>query len=379
MKRDRTATRLGLFLRKQGHDLFAKVPRPVAMGTGLIALDVVLTDRPNSGSRVWAGGTCGNVLAILAYLGWQAYPAATLGDDLAADTVISDLERFGVDIQFLNKSVKRHTPIVVEEIRTKGSVPRHRFVWTCPNCGAWLPGYRALLATEARVLAKAMPIPNIFLFDRVSRGALELAQASAKQGAIVVFEPSGVRDDRLFQEAVDTCHILKYSYERLGHLHDLSYPSPLLEIETLGSEGLRYRAKRGNRSSPSEWREMKAYTVEGLRDAAGAGDWCTAGILHALGTHGAPKFLQATKDEIEEGLSLGQALAAINCSYEGARGVMYDLSRGQLEDALIAIGDGKGWSKIQRDAVDGNRVGFSESICPSCTVTDKDRVPTVNN
>ena len=361
-----TVTLLDRFLHKKGNKVLGNPGKPVVMGTGLVALDVVLTDRPDSDTRLWAGGTCGNVLAILSFLGWQAYPLATLGDDSAAETVIDDLQRFEVLTQFIKKSSERHTPIVVEEIKTRGDMPQHRFARKCPNCGAWLPGYRALLADEARALVESVPAPNVFLFDRLSRGALELAKSSARQGAVVVFEPSGIRDNRLFQEAVATCHILKYSNERLGHLRELTYPSPLLEIETMGREGLRYRTRLGGRMSSSTWKTLDAYTVEDFRDAAGAGDWCTAGVLHALGTNGARKFMQATQEEIEAGLSLGQALAAINCSYEGARGLMYDFHPKQLEEALVSLRDSNGKSSVRRFNKNDSDGMFSGIICPEC-------------
>ena len=46
--------------------------RPVVVGTGLVALDVVINSDVHRPPRLWAGGTCGNVLTILSYLGWHA-------------------------------------------------------------------------------------------------------------------------------------------------------------------------------------------------------------------------------------------------------------------------------------------------------------------
>lgn len=358
----------------RGHGLFLEKIGPVAVGTGLIALDIVVTDRNGVGPRCWAGGTCGNVLTILAYLGWRTYPVATLGEDVAAERVLEDLQRFGVSTQFLRRSMARHTPIVVERIRTRGSgAPRHRFVWTCPNCGAWLPGYQAVLASEAREMMGSMPTPAVFFFDRVSRGALELARASAERGALVVFEPSGIRDERLFHEAVGLSHIVKYSHERLGHLQEASgVQSLFLEIETLGSEGLRYRIRGGVKGS-SRWKTMGAYPVSELRDAAGAGDWCTAGILHALGGKGEREIKEVSEEEIEEALRLGQALAAVKCGYEGARGVMYAMTRGKLEAAVTGILRGDAPSCIEEEIDDSELGKLLKAICPGCDSEGKER------
>ena len=42
----------------------------LAVGTGLLALDVVITEGGTTPPRQWAGGTCGNVLLALRYLVW---------------------------------------------------------------------------------------------------------------------------------------------------------------------------------------------------------------------------------------------------------------------------------------------------------------------
>ena len=49
--------------------------RPSIFGTGLIALDLVISSDPATPVQSWVGGTCGNVLSILAYLGWDAFPS----------------------------------------------------------------------------------------------------------------------------------------------------------------------------------------------------------------------------------------------------------------------------------------------------------------
>lgn len=356
-------------LRAKHRGLFLQHKRDLlVLGTGLIALDIVVTDRTAIGPRCWAGGTCGNVLAILAYLGWHACPAATLGEDAAAEHVLQDLRRFGVSTRFLRRSTTRHTPVVIQKIRTRGpGAPRHRFVWTCPNCGAWLPGYQAILASEARDMTKSIPTPAVFFFDKVSRGALELAHACAERGALVMFEPSGVRDERLFKEAIGLSHIVKYSHDRLGHLRNSSiYRPPFLEIETLGGDGLRYRTRNGSKTT-SRWKEMGAYPVTNLRDAAGAGDWCTAGILHALGNNGAAGLMDTSVKDIEAALRLGQALAAVKCKFEGARGTMYSLNKRKLEVTVAGILKGNVPSCVEEGPNDSKSGNLLRDFCPNCS------------
>ena len=49
-----------------------------------------------------------------------------------------------------------------------------------------------------------------------------------------------------------------------------------LEIITLGEEGLDYRFKNG------KWIHSEPINIDGLIDSAGAGDWCSAGIIEKL-------------------------------------------------------------------------------------------------
>ena len=69
--------------------------RPRAFGAGLLALDIVVSADLEMPMRAYAGGTCGNVLAELAYLGWEAFPVARLSDDPAAQRVPARSEAVG--------------------------------------------------------------------------------------------------------------------------------------------------------------------------------------------------------------------------------------------------------------------------------------------
>ena len=97
------------------------VKRPKVLGAGLIALDLVIGPDPNAPVRSWAGGTCGNVLSILAYLGWDAYPIARMNGDPASERVRSDMARWGVKLNWASCAPTTHTPIIVQQIRRDGN------------------------------------------------------------------------------------------------------------------------------------------------------------------------------------------------------------------------------------------------------------------
>jgi len=340
---------------------------PIIVGTGLISLDAVFGVDNNSEPKYWAGGTCGNVLSILSYLGWNSYPIGIIGQDNASKLAILDMKQVGVKTKFLEQDNSFDTPIVVEQIKNnaKGEA-RHSFMWTCPNCGAKLPLYRTVPINRARVLVDQLPVSSVFFFDRVSRGILHMAEAYAAQGSLIVFEPSGVKEAKLFQEAVSLSHIVKYSHQRMSRLNLPAYPVPSLEIETMGASGLRYRTSSGISYSTKHWIEMKAYAVDSVRDTAGAGDWCTSAIINSLGSRGAEGLKTATERDVVQALKIGQGFSAIKCHYEGARGVMYALLRKELETRVRQIVIHK-----KTPLFAGNKKQqLSESlrgICPKCS------------
>lgn len=303
---------------------------PVCVGAGFVALDIV---ESSVHSFAAAGGSCGNVMAILAWLGWDAKPVARIGADWAGELLTTDMDRAGADTSSLLLEERAKTPIVIERFVEHASGQRsHRFSLTCPECGAWLPRYRALTISQINEFLIQAPQPKAFYFDRVSPATVKLARWAKDEGAIVLFEPSAIGDERLFQKAVELCHILKFSHDRLGHIHDLAKaPAPRMVIETMGEEGLRVRWR-------SRWSEHPAFQVSNLRDAAGSGDWCSAGLIHVLAqNNGAKTFDELRKADIDRAIRFGQALAAVNCSFEGARGAMLALSLKQVGRLLLHL------------------------------------------
>lgn len=304
----------------------ARAPAPTIFGVGLIALDVIIV--PNSSEKMWTGGSCGNVLTALNWLGWQSYPIANLRNDKPADIIYRDLDYWEIELGFLIRNETGRTPIIIEKLENNGI---HRFMFKCPIRGTNLPRYKPISVddVDSIVLQKEVN-PSVFYFDRVSKSALTLAREFAERGTIIVFEPCSIRNKKLFREALQICHILKYSREQSKILEKTaSRAESLLEIETLGSRGLRYRSNFD--SASSEWKTMKAYKLAYVVDTAGAGDWCTAGIIHSLCREGLDKFRELSGNYVEYGLKVGQALAAFNCMFEGARGGMYLLDKDTFE------------------------------------------------
>lgn len=358
---------------------------PAVYGSGLIALDVVFSAQRPGSSWSAAGGTCGNVLAALSFLGWNSYPIARLNGDAASRRLQEDLLGCEVDLALASQHPPAPTPIIVQVIRHESDGhPRHRFLLACPECRNWLPPFRPVtregaLDVIARISSATplLPTPNVFFFDRVSRSTLLLAEAFCELGALVVFEPSGVGQPQLFEEAVGVAHVLKYSRDRRPDLSGRRFPRRrrLIEIETLGAAGLRFRSAL---HPTCAWRSLAAVQAPVVLDTAGAGDWCTASFLLMVGSSGATGLAKASPEAVEHGLRFGQGAAAVACAFEGARGLMNALSAEELrwaaeillgavqvesETLLETLTNAPRKSRCGNQSADRSPL---QSVCPGC-------------
>jgi fructokinase len=272
------------------------------LAAGYVALDII---RFRGKIRHAAGGTAGNVAAILGFLGWDAAVAADLGNDLAGHRVRRDLRAANVDTSWVTLQPGRDTPRVVHSV----DEGLHSYSFICPACRTRLPRSRPLRIQQAHAISESRAPAGIFFFDRANAGTVTLAEEMASQGAFVVFEPSMRGDSELMWRALAVADLVKHASDRdVGD----SAASPLsrqIQIVTQGAEGARYRVGRSN------WRESPAFPYPTI-DAGGAGDWTTAGLLHALGTERSRSL-----GSVSNALRWGQALAAVSCSAPGARGL----------------------------------------------------------
>ncbi len=339
---------------------------PWIVTSGFVALDVVLGMEDPGCPRFYTGGTSGNVSVAMAYMGWRSTPVSRLADDEAGQFVRADLRRWGVDLTHLATASPCSTPIVVHRIFAgKDGRPKHRFLWTCPDCGAYLPSYRPVLAEAITQVSAEIDNPSVFFTDRVSKSSFELAKHCKKEGAVFVFEPSGVGDPAQFVRMLGICDVLKYSDQRAKSFSDLLQDNrALLEIQTLGEEGLRF-AIRTIRAS-KKWTQSPSHDVQ-VKDTAGAGDWTTVGLIARLFGRGAESLKDLTKVKVLDALNYGQALAAVNCQFEGSRGAMYQLPREKFAASVLKLtrkqsirAKGAGNEKLKE------KTWLPSKVCPSC-------------
>lgn len=352
---------------------------PIVVGTGLIVLDVTVSDvKPVPAHPVWTGGTCGNVLAILSFLGWKSHALGRIGNDAAGTCLVRDLLDSGVDPTSLDRELAG-TPVILHRVGVdRRGVVRHGYAFDCPRCRRRYPSFRPLVVSRAETLMHVVETADVFFFDRVSRGILDMVAAARKNGAVVVFEPSAPGEERHFVEACELSDIVKYARDRRPKFAPWLERStlrrrPSLEIETRGAEGLVYRLQRDRR-----WRARDATPVPMLRDASGAGDWLTAGFLYAAARAGSISAVLADPITVDAALGIGQALAAYSCQFEGPRGAMYacDLDGTvPMVSGVDARARRRLTSEPKRPALRMTLTGICSACAAAATKADNERPP----
>ena len=299
--------------------------KAVCFGAGLIALDIVLNGNPNTNPKFYAGGSCGNVLAILAFMGWKSFPIARLSNGNSTKLLFQDLKDINVNLDLVTQSDDGSTPVIIHRIlKDSENNPKHRFEFRIPKSNTWFPAYKSILSSKVKDIVTHKLIPKVFYLDRISRGTIDLAKHYKDLGSLIFFEPTSIENEKHFKECLSLTDILKFSNDRLPQYKD-TYPNRMVpvEIETLGANGLLFRSLK-NKSN--EWHFLPAIRIDKAQDAAGAGDWCSAGIIHTLLDVKGDVINELTINRLQQSLEFGQFLGAINCLFSGARGLMYNLT-----------------------------------------------------
>ncbi|MDP3777626.1 PfkB family carbohydrate kinase [Methylotenera sp.] len=300
--------------------------QPKILGTGLIALDIVL-DSHDRLLGYGLGGSAGNVLSILASLGWSSSPIGKLGCDLAADIIIEEFKSLNANLELIVQDYGDSTPVIYQHQIEDGNGKTHMFSFACPICGKKRPWHAPNIQFPPRELLDTVK-PNVIYMDRATLIGIEIAEYYKNKDVLVFFEPSTVGDDtELFRRALNVADMVKYADDRLGDLETYDRSHIFVEICTMGRDGLRYRAPSLNK----EWVHLDAFSAPEVVDTSGAGDWCTSGMLyHLFQSDINCTITKIDYNNLNRALRFGQALSALNCMATGARGLAKALSKSKI-------------------------------------------------
>ena len=288
------------------------------LSAGYLTLDLVVRDLRARDYWQSVGGTCGNVATFASALGIDVTILARVGHDRRGEHLLDKLNAADVEVSRVDRSSRTRTPGVVEFLGTDmdGS---HRFGFQCPICEHQLPKAAVVSVRRAKIEAIRIHEFDAFFFDRAVPATIQLAAAAREAGLLVTFEPTTVPRTELAQKAAAISDIVKVS-QQPGNGMDSWRPireaSTQVIVETLGSRGVRFRARSQNRWRA--WRELTCLPQKAVRDAAGAGDWLTAGMLSYL----LSESNVLTDDALSSAIDYGQRLSAMSVLFYGSQGAL---------------------------------------------------------
>lgn len=287
----------------------------ICVGAGLISLDVLIWEGKRIPVSFYVGGTCGNVMMILSYMGWETYPISRLDDTKDGMRVLADMEKHNVHTDFVSTNDGKTPVIVQRNFINKDGIPTHRFE-SRPNMGRFYLDFKSLTMRQAdEVISRIDFVPKVFFFDRVSPAILKLAVIFKEKGSVIFFEPSSRSGNViLFNKCVEVSDIIKFSEQRIKDIEQFESYKDKLFIQTQGAKGLSYRLNFG-------WIHLEPVANDKVIDTAGAGDWTTAAFINEL-FKTRNRISDISVVEIERALNDAQKVGAQSCSYEGARGMM---------------------------------------------------------
>lgn len=287
----------------------------ICVGAGLISLDVLIWEGKRIPVSFYVGGTCGNVMMILSYMGWETYPIARLDGTKDGMRVLADMEKHNVHTDFVSTNDGKTPVIVQRNFINKDGIPTHRFE-SRPNMGRFYLDFKSLTMRQAdEVISRIDFVPKVFFFDRVSPAILKLAVIFKEKGSVIFFEPSSRSGNViLFNKCVEVSDIIKFSEQRIKDIEQFESYKDKLFIQTQGAKGLSYRLNFG-------WIHLEPIANDKVIDTAGAGDWTTAAFINEL-FKTRNRISDISVVEIERALNDAQKVGAQSCSYEGARGMM---------------------------------------------------------
>lgn len=289
----------------------------ICVGTGLISLDILIRDGKKLPVSYYVGGTCGNVMMILAHMGWSAYPIARLDGTKDTKRLLADMRRHLVHTDYISTTDGKTPVIVQRNFISKDGVPTHKFE-SRNGKGHFYLDFKSLTVKQADVVIERVDfVPKVFFFDRVSPAILKLAKAFKEKGSVTFFEPSSKGGNiGLFNKCVEVADIVKFADQRIKDRRQFDGYIDRLIIQTKGERGLDYRLN-------SKWIHMRSVVNKKIVDTSGAGDWTAAALINILFKGKKSRRIGSiTQSDIRKALRKAQMIGAKSCSYEGARGMM---------------------------------------------------------
>lgn len=289
------------------------------LGAGTFPLDNLQEKNGKDVKTIYqhVGGTCGNVMSILAWMGWHTLPAARIDDSETGLLIKADLESYGCDTRFVSNTPDGGTTIldIIHKTGHDGK-PKTAYMAHSPRGGRFV-NHRFWTLKQAQTLFDSLEeMPDVFFFDRCAPGNILLAQLFHERGVLVYYEPNEPVD-RNFLRAVAASNIVKFSDEKHPDVSFTEDFTDKLFIQTMNEKGLRFKLRADG------WITIPPEPNPHAVDGEGAGDWTTSAFINEMGHHHMLTFDKIHQPNVTHCLQEAQRMASMSVSYIGAKGLIH--------------------------------------------------------
>ena len=263
------------------------------------------------------GGTCGNVMCILANLGWDVRPQVKLINNEEGKKLADSLIQFGCNPLYIS---------LVDNGGFSGMMCVHRKSRKTGEHELGIRGFgpngsqfRKITELRARdevpaLLDTMTEVPDIYFFDHNEAGPRQIAKELRSRGTLIYYEVENNRDWNKFIKSVEVADIVKFSDENVPDITFCADYKNKLFIQTQGSKGLRFSLCGG------EWVHLDPVKVDTVVDWEGCGDTVSAVFINELNKIGLPKVSELTEEQVLTALGVAVEKSALCTQYYGSKG-----------------------------------------------------------
>lgn len=306
------------------------------MLSGNFALDIIVTREYPEGFVIGknnkftetievesVGNTCGNVSAILPYLGVKSFPVAHFDLSEQGKYLKEDLERYGADTRFVQNTIKGGTPMLRCTHKRDKATGEHVVAYHGYSPDSRFAKRKFIRERdEAPALLESLDfVPDVYFFDAAEAGVRCLAKELRKKGTLVYFEPENCKDVKKFLKAVEVSDIVKFSHENILDLSFTEQYQNKLFIRTMGAEGLEFNL------CGKGWEKVAPVPNANVVDWEGAGDWTSSQFIACLCDKELLSIDALNINNVRACLEQACATASRSVSYLSSKG-MIDAEKG---------------------------------------------------
>lgn len=264
------------------------------------------------------GNTCGNVAAILPYLGVESFPIAHFDMSEQGLMIKDDLQRYGADVRFVENSPNGGTTLLRCTHKRDKMTGEHTTSFRATSPGSRFPRRRFLrVRDEAPAFVEKLDfVPDVFFFDAAEAGLRFLATELRGKGTLVYFEPESDAEKNKFLKAVEVSDIVKFSHEKVSDMDFTTQYTDKLFIRTLGADGLEFNL------CGQGWIKVASVPNDNVVDWEGAGDWTTSQFIACLCEKDMLSVAQMTAETVRSCLEIACRTASRSVSYMGSKGMI---------------------------------------------------------